>query len=725
MLLSLLASAAIPAYAAVRPATVDASAAASGGLQLRAFGAPRLSAAERASGAYTRLDGNLIEIWQQSRKLPATMALDSLRSLNPTVRLRPRAPLAMPQVLVDAVTRSDAQALRSALEGLGLENASVFANDVGGWLPVDQLEKAGALAEVHALRASRYRTRAGAVTSQGDYAQRSDLARTLANGLSGKGVMVGVLSDSFNCFDYYQKHNTPGYAQNGFTASEASDISSGDLPNNVQVLEEADCANYGAPEQLPFTDEGRAMLQIVHDVAPDAALSFHTATLSEADFANGIIALAANGAQVVVDDVGYPDEPVFQDGIVAQAIDQVQAKGVAYFASAGNDGRNSYENPSPSFSGLGASGAPNAGEKLLNFDVTGGSAATSLPLSIPALSPGEAIYLVVEWDQPYVTGAPASGGSANSLDLCYTDGSGAVQQCSGANPIGADPNLILAIGNPANSGGSTAPTNIGLVIGLAGGPAPKLVKFLLEDDGAGGKINQFQTNSPTIQGHPGAAGAAAVGAAFYFATPRCGTSPAQLEAFSSAGGDPILFDASGARLATPLTRQKPQFVAPDGGNDTFLGFTLASSQDPSGLLNTTIAQCQNNPAYPNFFGTSAAAPHAAAVAALFLQATPKATPSQIYTALQSSAAPMGALNYDSGYGFIQADAALGKIDGACHSVGSPGTTGGGATMPQVHCDDGGGGSFNPAVILGLGLLSLLRKAAGWVRGPYIRPWRRD
>lgn len=679
---------------------------------------------ERASGTYTRLDGNLIEIWRQSRGIPAAMALDTLHSLNPTVHLRPRTPLAMPQVLVDAVTRGDAQVLRAALENLGLENASVFANDVGGWLPVDQIENAGALAELHMLRASRYRTRSGAVTSQGDYAQHSDLARTLDNGLSGKGVSVGVLSDSFNCFAYYQQHGTPNYSHNGFTASYATDTSSGDLPGNVQVLKEADCANYGAPEQLPFTDEGRAMLQIVHDVAPDAALSFYTAAMSEADFANGIVTLAANGAQVIVDDVGYPDEPVFQDGIVAQAIDQVQAKGVAYFASAGNDGRNSYENASPSFSGLGASGAPNAGEQLLNFDATGGSSSTNLPLSIPSLSPGESIYLVVEWDQPYVTGAPLSGGAANSLDVCYTNASGAVQQCTGANPVGTDPNLIFALGNPANSGGSTAPANIGLVIGLAGGPAPKLVKFLLEDDGAGASINQFKTNSPTIQGHPGAAGAAAVGAAFYFATPRCGTSPAQLEAFSSAGGDPILFDVSGARLATPLTRQKPQFVAPDGGNDTFLGFTLASSQDPSGLLNTNDAQCQNKPAYPNFFGTSAAAPHAAGVAALFLQATPKATPSQIYSALQSTAAPMGALNYDSGYGFIQADAALGKAGGACNRVGSPGTTGGGATMPPVHCDDSGGGSFNPALILGLGLLGLLRKTAGWARGRHIRPWRR-
>ena len=108
--------------------------------------------------------------------------------------------------------------------------------------------------------------------------------------------------------------------------------------------------NYGAPLQLPFGDEGRAMMQIVHDVAPGASLAFYTAENSEADFASGIVKLAAPvasggaGAKIVVDDVGYFDEPFFQDGLVAQAITQVVAQGVAYFSSAGNNGTLAYNN---------------------------------------------------------------------------------------------------------------------------------------------------------------------------------------------------------------------------------------------------------------------------------------------------------------------------------------------------------------------------------------------
>jgi hypothetical protein len=237
------------------------------------------------------------------------------------------------------------------------------------------------------------------------------------------------------------------------------------------------------------------------------------------------------------------------------------------------------------------------------------------------------------------------------------------------NATGADPYQILIVGNPASATGNTQQQNLNIVIGLANGSTkPGRIIVSVEDDGLGSTINQFTNSSgPTIQGHPGAAGAAAVGAAFYFDTPRCGTTPAQLETYSSEGGAPILFDgATGARLATAVVRQKPDFVGPDGVNTTFLGFTLASDSPPypsNGLLNTSITECQNNPKYPNFFGTSAATPHAASIAALLLQANSTLAPTDIYSAMQQSASSMGGTtpNFNSGYGFIQANAALALI----------------------------------------------------------------
>jgi Subtilase family len=665
-------------------------------------------AAQRGVGISARLDGALAEISQRYPGIAPEHALASLHLINPAARFRLASPFAVPEVLIDAVTTGDPQSLQQALHEIGLRDTAMFSNDVSGWLPVDMIARTAQLSELHFARASMPRTRAGPVATQGDFVQRTAALRASNPSLTGAGVTVGVLSDSFNCYQSYANDGLPasgfnGYASNGFTATYAADQVSGALPATVSVLEEATCNSYDAPEQLPFTDEGRAILQIVHAVAPDAGLAFYTAENGEAAFASGIVKLAQAGARIIDDDIGYSDEPFFQDGLVAQAIDQVAAQGVDYFSSAGNNARMAYENTAPAFPVASTSG-PTAGEQLLNFDTSGASTATSLPITIPALFPGEFVVLVLQWDQPYVTGAAGSGGATSALDLCVIGAVGgdhidfapttSAINCTGPNAIGTDPVQLLVVGNPANATASTPGISLNVSIGLANGThAPGRIKLALDGDGAAVSIDAFATSSPTIQGHPNATGAMAVGAAYYFQTPQCGTTPPQLEDFSSAGGDPILFDVSGARLLAPVVRQKPQIVAPDGVNDTFLGF--------SAPVVTSIAGCKNDAALPSFFGTSAAAPHAAAAAALMMQANSAATTAQINAALQDSALPMGgALNFDSGYGFIQADAALALLPPAASApAANPTTTG----------HSGGGGSLDEIALLGLGAALLLRR----------------
>jgi len=641
-----------------------------GSAPLRAFGA-RGARPNQSAGA-ARLDGVLADLARHAALARPSHLLSDLQTLSPAARFRQSAADASPLVLVDAVTTGDAQRLKTALMALGLQQPSVFANDVGGWLPVTQIGAAAQRSELHALRAAMPHARTGVVTSQGDYAQGSAALRTTYPTLTGSGVMVGVLSDSYNCYAVYAQPDSgvpvsghAGYAFNGFTADAATDVSTGDLPAGVAVLEEAWCLAYGAPYYPTFGDEGRAMLQVVHDVAPGATLAFHTADDSEADFASGIVALATAGAKVEADDTIYYDEPFFQDGILAQAVDQVEAQGVAYFSAAGNESDLSYENTMASFATL-SSAPPNAGEYLLNFDTSGATTSTALPVSIPALYPGEFLAIVVEWDQPYVTGAAGSGGARSQIDLCVTGASGYLitdldnneVTCTGPNALGADPVQALIIGNPANATGNTAAEQLEFEVGVANGTTPPdRIILSVEDDGAGSTIDRFATHSATIQGHPGAAGAVAVGAAFFAQTPRCGVSPAVLEFYSSQGGAPILFDSAGSPVATPLLRQKPDVVGPDGINTTFFGFTLASA----GMSDaSTVTACQNDVHYPNFFGTSAATPHVASIAALMRQANGALTPTQIYAALRSSAAPMSGNtpNFNSGYGFVQAAAAL-------------------------------------------------------------------
>src|SRR3954452_10197450 len=189
----------------------------------------------------------------------------------------------------------------------------------------------------------------GSVISEGASQIHAEAARQ-AFGVNGEGVTVGVLSDS------YDKSTTAA-------THAAQDVLTKDLPGlantcpGQQVPVEVR-SDFSSPEA---TDEGRAMLQIVHDVAPAAKLAFATAFEGETAFAQSIEALAAPvlsggaGAKVIVDDVAYFEEPFFQDGPVAAAVNKVTAEGVTYLSAAGNDnlingsGRNIASWEAPSF----------------------------------------------------------------------------------------------------------------------------------------------------------------------------------------------------------------------------------------------------------------------------------------------------------------------------------------------------------------------------------------
>lgn len=523
-------------------------------------------------------------------------------------------------VVVDFFAQENPNTLVQSLQDLGVQITGQYENAISGLVPVGLLQQVADLENLQFARAAyQPLTNIGATTSQADTAVNAELVREQL-GFDGTGVTVGVLSDSFNALG---RANT--------------DIASGDLPGTgnpfgnttpVVVLQE-DLSRGNI-------DEGRAMLQLIHDLAPGANLAFNTAFLGIASFAQGIVNLAnVAGADVIVDDIIYLNEPMFQDGIIAQAVDTVAQQGVAYYSSAGNNGADSYES---TFENSGTAGI--RGGVFHDFD-SGTAVDTLQSITVPG---GTSVTFSFQWSEPYASAGSGNPGSSSDLNLYIFDAAGRLVSGGFNNNIGADPSELVSVTNRG-----FRPLTVNLAIELVSGPAPELLKYV---HFGSLQINEFATDSSTSFGHANAEGASSVGAAFYQDTPAFGTNPPQLEDFSSLGGVPIFFDAEGNALPEPQVRQNVDIVAPDGTNTTFFPSATADA-DGDG--------------FPNFFGTSAAAPHAAAVAALLLDAAPGSSPASINSALEQTAIDMDnpfSAGFDTGYdlasgfGLIQADLAL-------------------------------------------------------------------
>ncbi len=488
------------------------------------------------------------------------------------------------------ITAQNVGALTKPLAALGFQADGVDAADhlLDGFLPIGSIDSVGGLSSIGlmgVLPEYQPQASAGAVDSQGDAVLEADRA-CAATGDNGAGITVGVLSDSYNDLG---------------TAS--ADVASGDLPGNVNVLQDLPSGG---------TDEGRAMLQIVHDLAPGANLAFATADISEAQFAANIVRLATPinqggaGANIIADDVNYYDEPYYQDGIVAQAIDNVVTNyNVAYFSAAGNYSDQAYESTNVNFITDRIPGISPHSASYYNFDPTG----SPDDRQTLTLESGQSVLLGLQWDDPFYT----TNGVTTDLNFFALNASnGQVIASSTMNTIANQtPYQFLSV---QYSGSGSA--QIEVVIQKVSGPTPGRLKYVNFGSNEYGDVtfDDFATDSPTINPHAGAADAMAVAAA-------SASDQRNPEPFTGVGPTTILFDASGNRLASPVVRAKPDITATDGVSTTFFGRDMAGYAEPQ------------------FFGTSAATPHAAAIAALILEEHPTWTPFQIYADLQSTADP--------------------------------------------------------------------------------------
>ena len=437
---------------------------------------------------------------------------------------------------------------------------------------------------------------AGAIVSEADETHLVSSTRAMY-GVNGAGVKIGVLSDSYNSL-----------------GTAATDVTQGELPGVGNP------AGFTTPvtvltDVTSGSDEGRAMLQLIHDLVPGAQLYYASAFNGDADFAQQILNLRAAGCDIIVDDVSYFNEPVFQDGVIARAVNTVTASGASYFSSAGNSG-NKNDNTSGVWEGDFKDGGTNAllaGGNVLDF------------------ATGVLNNALTVAGRPYLKWSDPQGLSGNDYDLFSLNSTGTSVLASSTNVQDGNDDPIESL----------ASQSLGrrLVIFKKTGAAVRALHLNTNR----GRLT-VGTNGVTGGHNAGKSTICVAATPALAAYPNAHTTSNVTETFSSDGPRRIFYNPDTTAI-TPGNvlfatnggekLQKPDLTAADGTKTSVSGFSA-------------------------FFGTSAAAPHAAAIAALLKSKTPSLTNTQIYNALIASALDIEAPGSDenSGVGIIMANTAM-------------------------------------------------------------------
>jgi len=443
------------------------------------------------------------------------------------------------------------------------------------WVETDRIDDLAALPEVGSVEIvyppvvySSAAPRVGSVECEADAILKTAQLRE-KTGYAGAGMKVGILSDSA---DQWQ---------------EAA--AKGDLPAGVHII-----ADYAGD------DEGTAMLEIVHDLAPEAELYFHTAYPNAVTFTTGITALADAGCQVICDDIGWLTEPFFEDGYVASHVrNLLEKRDLIYVSAGGNDAggihyQGAFQNDGSGWHSFAA------GRNLLLTQIDPGSGGQS-----------NSFMIVLQWDDVW-------GKSSNDYDLYLfgQDGNGYYEIMNSSKVQDGDDKPMEII--EGTYSGSTV-SQVYLAVVAANGAAPRNLEIFIF---SGGKFNDpVASDEDTIFGHPAVSGVVAVGA-ISASDPGNDT----IEPFSSRGRVTISSPA-------PEVRDKPDICGIDGVRVTGAG------------------------GFPSpFYGTSAAAPTVAGVTALVWGLDPKQSSDTIKEALYAGAVDLGEAGWDPVFGYGRADA---------------------------------------------------------------------
>jgi uncharacterized membrane protein YgcG len=567
----------------------------------------------------------------------------------------------------------------NALSNMGATDVHVtpLMGVVQAWVPSTQLSAIAGMSWVRRLVVPQYTITNGLTSNIGIAGTSGDQSMGAATfrqstGDTGQGITVGVINAG----------------DTGLSQSQ----STGDLPSNVWV----------DPSYPGISDgEGTAMMEIVHDLAPGSALAFCGAQTS-ADYLNCLSDLQNHGAQVIVDDMTFPITAYFTHDSDVTAVQEwtSQHPSTRLVTSSGNFATSFWSgtyNPA-AINPITVNGVTY--NEAQNF---GTSASPNFYEQI-TVQPASRVEYILEWADPWVPTANITSSTPddpNDYDIVLYDSNYNIIACNqgmtsdqtGCSQAGAasssTPGPQPGIGNLwANT--SSSAVNVYLAIFYrAGTPSNQLKLFVASTDSCPVTLSSV-TPSDSIFGqatlpYPSEISVGAIRADL------ASQGQYELEPFSSEG--PVYLP-----LLSEVPIQKPDFVGVDG-----VSISGAGGFPP--------AECgQPAPSPPIFYGTSAAAPHVAALIALLESAG--YTSDQVYGVLQSNAKQLtsngsGVPNGLFGYGF--ADIASVKAVNNSSSGSSSSNTNSGTSSGS---SSGGGGGFAVAAILLLVLCGIMRK---WIR----------